>query len=827
MNTSKYITAVIGNEKITVSEPITRVDYGLRLKIKGIALPNTYEVDFSQNEEGGESVTVIGDADGAEIPAFLIKTGKDIYAFLYWVGEGYGSRVKTVQIPNNAGPERTDVAPEPEEQSVIEQTIARLNSGAARAEEAAQLLENPQVEAETLDPGSKATASYSNGKFHFGIPKGADAARDLGSRVSSLTDTEIATGNVIEVAGLAAYYDDVAEYAAYGITGSGWYVFARIKAPAGVTVTDQTVIDGAAGYVAVSGEDHIDVAVKFEVAAMSQLVRVNWGDTEELFVFKDTDLAIRNLDYRVTFYVYDADQFATWHYKRSSDAVFVGTKYYTEETGVYTQAAVKAHEHVPADTYYTHAYILATDEVFQEGTVYYTLEAGVYTPAEVVPGDPLAPEGVDPAPVYYVDEWTLTTDLRFVGTRYYAEHDGTYEQIAVKAGEPCSYYTKVITYQLPGTAAFVGTAYWTPDESDLGDDSGEGRKPLQSSWTPDESDLGYARAAVLAGEPIPEGEYFTHAYTKLTAAGKFAEGVRYYKLEGTEYVLQEVTVGASYSKNIYYIDTWTPAEGEFVGTKYYLEINGNYVQVPVLGGESIPAAYYTKEIHYAITGDETFQVGKTYYIISDGEFVEAEVTVGGEVTADTYYEQLITYRKESGTFVEGVTYYTAPAGVYTETEVVPGETIPEAEFCVQLISWPQTTDERVMSGETYYTCIGGVYEEAYLATGARIPENLDHEKVVVEGLVRNVTYRLDEIVDCPMEFILPEIEDDTHGAWFEIRCRHAGSYSITLLPPEGVKIATEHTQKEKEGVNMINLHYTVVDGVRIWRFMNTCSTIPA
>ena len=77
-----------------------------------------------------------------------------------------------------------------------------------------------------------------------------------------------------------------------------------------------------------------------------------------------------------------------------------------------------------------------------------------------------------------------------------------------------------------------------------------------------------------------------------------------------------------------------------------------------------------------------------------------------------------------------------------------------------------------------------------------------------------------------MEFILPEIEDDTHGAWFEIRCRHAGSYSITLLPPEGVKIATEHTQKEKAGVNMINLHYTVVDGVKIWRFMNTCSTIP-
>ena len=630
------------------------------------------------------------------------------------------------------------------------------------------------------------------------------------SRITSLDNTKIVvSGAFVMAVGIPTYVNDVSVYSEYGLTETGWYLFCRITSGnSNVKSSAETTVDGAAGCIV--SDEHIDVAIRFEVAAMSQLVTVHWNAEEsETFVFLATDLATRNLDYRVTFYVYDADPFVKWHYKRSADPVFVGTKYYTEENGVYTQAAVKAHEHVPADTYYTHAYVLATDEVFQDGKVYYTLAAGVYTPAEVVPGDPLVPAEPDPevpVPTYYVDEYTLTTDYRFVGTRYYAQHDGTYEQIAVKAGEPCSYYTKVITYPLPGTAAFVGTEYWTPDESDLG----------------------YARAAVLAGEPIPEGEYFTHDYTKLTAAGKFAEGVRYYKLVGTEYELQEVTVGASYAKNVYYIDTWTPATGDFVGTKYYLAINdSNYAQVPVLGGEAIPAAYYTKEIHYAITGDETFQVGKTYYIIADGEFVEAEVTVGGEVAADTYYEQIVIYRKESGTFVEGVTYYTAPAGVYTETEVVPGETIPEAEYRVQLISWPQTTDEEVLSGETYYTCIGGVYEEAYLVPGARIPENLDHEKVVVEGLVRNVTYRLDEIVDCPMEFILPEIEDDTHGCWFEIRCRHAGVYSTTLVPPDNVKIATEHTQKEEAGINMINLHYTVVDGVKIWRFMNTHSSIPA
>ena len=625
-------------------------------------------------------------------------------------------------------------------------------------------------------------------------------------RVKSLNEQHLALGKIVEAVGSPAYISDLSEYETYGLTEQGWYVFARITAPIGAQVTAETTVEGAEGYIADEGEDHVDVAVRFEVAASSKVVIVDWGDGKETFVFRDTDLAVRNLDYRVTFYVYDADEFATWHYKRSTDAVFVGTKYYTEENGVYTQAAVKAHEHVPADTYYTHAYVLADDEVFQEGVDYYTLEAGVYTPVEATAGEPLAPEGVDPAPVYYVDQYTLTTDTRFVGTRYYAEHDGEYEQIAVKAGDPCSYYNKVITYPLPGTTSFVGTEYWTPDESELG----------------------YSRAAVMAGETIPEGEYYTHAYQKLTAAGKFQEGVRYYKLEGTEYVLQEVTVGASYAKNVYYIDQWTEATGTFAGTAYYLEQDGNYVQVPVLGGEAIPAAYYTQAINYALTADETFAVGKTYYVRNGSAFIEAAVTVGEAVTVGTYYEQIISWPQATGTFEDGVTYYTAPAGVYTEAEVTAGAEIPDVEYCVQLISWPHDIDEEFNANETYYTLIDGEYIEAYAVPGARIPVNLVHDKVVIEGLVRNVTYRLNEIVDCPMEFILPEIEDDCHGAWFEIRCRHAGRYSMTLTPPSGdIKIASEHTQAETAGINMINLHYTVVDGVKIWRFMNTHSSIPA
>ena len=282
-------------------------------------------------------------------------------------------------------------------------------------------------------------------------------AGELKRRVSSLTELDLAPGSVIEAVGIPAYIkaEALSDYSAYGLTAEGWYVFARIAAPDGVAVTAETTVEGAAGAIITAGADHVDVAVLFGVTAESQKITVTWGGTSEGFVFKADDLAVRNLDYRTTFYIYDVAKYATWSYALTTDATFVADK---------------------------------------------------------------------------------------------------------------NYYTK----------------------------------------------------------------------------------------DGDEYTLAEVTAG-----------------------------------------EAVPA-------------------------------------------------------------------------------------------------------------ETYY----------------------NHSKLHFEGMTRNITYRLDEIVDCPSEIVLPEIEDDTHGAWFEIQLRHSGSYSMTLLPPEGVKVATEHTQAESAGMNMIDLHYLNIDGVKLWRFMNTHSSIP-
>lgn len=329
----------------------------------------------------------------------------------------------------------------------------------------------------------------------------ARSVQGLRNRVTSLDTTVLANGGIVEAVGIPVYISDVTQHAAYGITESGWYTFARITAPDGVTVGDETTVTGAAGYIAIPGDDHVDVAARYGVAAMSQLVTIHWdADTDaDVIAFRATDLAVRNLDYRTTFYIYDLAPFVTWQYALTADAAFA------------------------------------------EGKAYYTEADGVYALAEVT--------AADPVPAYY------------------------------RLGE-------------------------------------------------------------------------------------------------------------------------------------------------------------------------------------DGE----------------------TYERATGVALEGVTYYTASGDTYSPAELPVGEPIP-----------------------AYY----------------------NHSKLHIEGMARNITYQLDTPVDCPSEIALPTIEDDGHGAWFEMRFRHTGRFSSVLLPEDpDVKVATEHTQAETAGVNMVDLHYVSIGGEKIWRFMNTHSTIP-
>lgn len=172
-----------GLKAITIYPINYQYDIRQVLLISGIDLPVSYAVDFC-NIGDATTVTMVGAADGVTIPDSLLQTGKDIKAFI--VLGGPDSSVQTryeITIPVNRRPSRTDITPTPAEQSTIDSLLDALNDGVERAETAAGAAEatlneftTPTATAETLPPGSNATAAYSSGIFTFGIPKGDTGA---------------------------------------------------------------------------------------------------------------------------------------------------------------------------------------------------------------------------------------------------------------------------------------------------------------------------------------------------------------------------------------------------------------------------------------------------------------------------------------------------------------------------------------------------------------------------------------------------------------------------------------------------------------------------
>ena len=307
------------------------VSFGALRKIMSAPeLPEYYEVDFC-NEGDSITKTMIGTASGVEIPDNYLKTGRNVKAYIVIAGteEDVQTRYE-ITIPVTKRPLRDDILLTNDQQKQVDSLVAALNSGVERAEAAA---DSAETSSETVQ---EVTAS---------------------TRVTSLDETGLESMRVIETVGVPVYVDDVTQYETYGITEQGWYIFARITAPTGVTVGANASVTGAAGVIMAEGADHIDAAVRFEVAAISQAVAIDWGELQETFVFKSTDLAVRNLDYRVTFYVYDIAPFCSWEYTLTTDTTFASGKYYytKDENDEYTLAEVTVGEAVPADTYYVHS----------------------------------------------------------------------------------------------------------------------------------------------------------------------------------------------------------------------------------------------------------------------------------------------------------------------------------------------------------------------------------------------------------------------------------------------------------------------------------------
>ena len=183
MEVSKIIYGRVGPlGPYTIGE-ITEEDYGIVFQMPALDLPTAYQVDFSNKLASGTALTVVGNSDGALIPQSLIDSGKDVYAFLYYVGDSFGKTTHVWRINNNRRAERGHPAPDPEQQSVIDATIAALN----------EAVEATAADAEQTGRDAEATAR--------------DAERAEAARDQSVTAKDTA----VEAAGDAGRYASAAE----------------------------------------------------------------------------------------------------------------------------------------------------------------------------------------------------------------------------------------------------------------------------------------------------------------------------------------------------------------------------------------------------------------------------------------------------------------------------------------------------------------------------------------------------------------------------------------------------------------------------------------
>ena len=222
MDNPRIIHAPMNSRRYGVTAPITQYDYGYLLLPEGTELPTTYEVDFSNDEHKGTSLTVYGGSEGAEVPEELIRTGKDVFAFYYKVGEGYGKTDFTWRIPNHCRPDRDGGTPTPSQQSSIDQLIVRSNESVESAEQSASDAD-ASAQSASADADRAEQAKEDASTFAQRSANSAQASADYSASAQTSAGTASAAATSASASAASAYAD--AERAEQAAATSGYLWF--------------------------------------------------------------------------------------------------------------------------------------------------------------------------------------------------------------------------------------------------------------------------------------------------------------------------------------------------------------------------------------------------------------------------------------------------------------------------------------------------------------------------------------------------------------------------------------------------------------------------
>ena len=177
------------------TNPLFQYDYGQILILTGIDLPQAYEVHFC-NVGDSQTISQIGDENGATIPDQFLQTGTDILAFLFLhTGLTDGETEYRITIPVIARQKPSDITPTPVQQDVITQAIAALDRAVEQTAEDAEAADASARDAEAWAIGKRGgvdvqegdPAWHNNALYYAGQ---ADASATEAARQAGLAEDQ-------------------------------------------------------------------------------------------------------------------------------------------------------------------------------------------------------------------------------------------------------------------------------------------------------------------------------------------------------------------------------------------------------------------------------------------------------------------------------------------------------------------------------------------------------------------------------------------------------------------------------------------------------------
>ena len=132
----------------SITRKLYQYDYGQKINIKGLNLPNTFEVHISNDNNAITAETYIGNNNEIEIPDKFLLSGEDIYLwiFLHSTAEDGETRY-TITVPVKKKPKPEGQEPTVVERNTIDELIAALEINLNEMRQATEDAKNAMDEA--------------------------------------------------------------------------------------------------------------------------------------------------------------------------------------------------------------------------------------------------------------------------------------------------------------------------------------------------------------------------------------------------------------------------------------------------------------------------------------------------------------------------------------------------------------------------------------------------------------------------------------------------------------------------------------------------------